>query len=81
MLARAGRSRKIEEQLAAHFNLPSRSDGTSVDKAGFLKIMDEYYTARGWDLEFGWPQEELLKALDLDEAIPELNEMRGKAFE
>jgi len=53
MLARAGRSRKMEERLASHFYLPCRSDGTSIDRAGFMEIMDEYYVARGWDLEFG----------------------------
>jgi len=78
MLARAGRSRKMEEQLAAHFRLPCRSDGTFVDRAGFMRIMDEYYAARGWDSEFGWPQEELLKSLNLDEVIPEMKEMRWK---
>jgi aldehyde:ferredoxin oxidoreductase len=76
MLARAGRSRKMEEQLASHFQLPCRADGTWMDKTAFLRLMDEYYTARGWDLELGWPTEDLLKSLDLDEAIPELNQLR-----
>jgi aldehyde:ferredoxin oxidoreductase len=76
MLARAGRSRKMEEQLASHFQLPCRADGTWMDKTDFLKLMDEYYSARGWDLELGWPTSDLLKSLDLDEAIPELNQLR-----
>ncbi|KPJ86222.1 MAG: hypothetical protein AMS17_13465 [Spirochaetes bacterium DG_61] len=41
MLARSGRSRILEEQLASHFQLPCRADGTSIDREGFLKLMDE----------------------------------------
>jgi len=76
LLARAGRRRKMEEALAPHFQLPCRVDGTRLDEAGFSRLLDEYYTARGWDLEFGWPEDELLRALGLDEVIPELEERR-----
>jgi aldehyde:ferredoxin oxidoreductase len=78
MLARAGRTRKMEEQLASHFKLPCRADGTSIDRDGFLKLMDEYYTARGWDLELGWPQDKQLQALGLGDAVPELRELRAR---
>jgi len=77
MLARAGRQRRMEEALAPHFKLPCRSDGTLVDEVGFSRIVDEYYLARGWDLELGWPTPELLQRLDLDELIPELERLRG----
>jgi len=76
MLARAGRSRSIEETLAPHFALPCRADGTRIDAAGFSRLLNEYYSARGWDLEFGWPQADTLKALGLDDVIPELDERR-----
>ena len=76
MLARAGRGRKMEEALAPHFKLPCPSDGTSIDKVGFSRLLDEYYAARGWDLEFGWPQADQLKSLGLEEMIPELEEHR-----
>lgn len=78
MLARAGRSRKMEETLASHFELPCRADGTTIDKAGFSQLMDEYYTARGWDLEFGWPQADTLRELGLGDVIPELEERRSR---
>ena len=78
MLARAGRTRQMEEGLASHFKLPCRADGTSIDEAGFSRLLDEYYTARGWDLEYGWPQAEGLKRLGLDEVIPELDEYRTR---
>ncbi len=47
MLARAGRTRSIEDALAAHFALPCRADGTFVDEAGFKRLLDEYSDARG----------------------------------
>jgi aldehyde:ferredoxin oxidoreductase len=77
MLARAGRSRKMEEGLASHFELPCRADGTSIDREGFMRLMDEYYAARGWDRENGWPTEGLLRSLGLNEAIQELHALRG----
>ncbi|HIE27666.1 TPA: hypothetical protein EYP66_10295, partial [Candidatus Poribacteria bacterium] len=77
MLARAGRSRKMEEKtLSPHFKLPCRADGTLIDEIGFSHLLDEYFSARGWDHEFGWPQDEQLKSLNLKEVIPELNQHR-----
>ncbi|MBC8253813.1 MAG: hypothetical protein H8E35_07275 [Ardenticatenia bacterium] len=76
MLARAGRGRHMEEGLAPHFKLPCRADGTLIDEAGFSRLLDEYYSARGWDLEFGWPQADQLRELGLEEVIPELDERR-----
>jgi hypothetical protein len=35
--------------------------------------LDEYYTARDWDLKFGWPQASLLKRLGLEEVTAELD--------
>ena len=76
LLARAGRCRKMEESLAPHFRLPCRADGTLVDAAGFSRLLDEYYDARGWDREHGWPKPELLRSLGLEEVIPELERRR-----
>jgi aldehyde:ferredoxin oxidoreductase len=72
MLARAGRDRALEESLAPHFHLPCRADGTFVDGAGFSRLLDEYYSARGWDLDHGWPTVELLERLGLGDVIPEI---------
>ncbi len=77
MLARAGRGRAMEESLAPHFELPCRADGTLINKEGFSGLLDEYYSARGWDLEFGWPQADQLGELGLEEVIPELERLRG----
>ena len=78
MLARAGRGRRMEETLAPHFELPCQSDGTCVDKAGFSRLLDEYYAARGWDLEFDWPTADRLKQLGLEDTIPKLMEYRRR---
>ena len=77
MLARAGRSRLMEEQLAPHFALPCRSDGTFVDRPAFSRLLDEYYTVRGWDLNLGWPGPDLLSRLGLDHLGPELEQLRA----
>ncbi len=77
MLARAGRGRAMEESLAPHFELPCRADGTLIDREGFSGLLDEYYSARGWDLEFGWPQADQLRELGLEEVIPELERLRA----
>jgi aldehyde:ferredoxin oxidoreductase len=77
MLARAGRSREMEEGLAPHFELPCRADGTLIDEDGFSQLLDEYYAARGWDLERGWPQAGQLRELGLEDVIPDLQELRG----
>jgi aldehyde:ferredoxin oxidoreductase len=77
MLARAGRGRALEESLAPHFRLPCRVDGTLIDEAGFSRLLDQYYSARGWDLEFGWPDADLLRRLRLDEVIAEIQARCG----
>ncbi len=77
MLARAGRHRGMEEAaLAGHFELPCRADGTSIDGAGFSQLLDEYFTARGWDLEHGWPTGATLQRLGLAELVPALETYR-----
>jgi len=77
LLARAGRQRSMEEALAPHFKLPCRADGTAIDEAGFARLLDEYYDARGWDRERGWPTPALLRRLGLEELAPELEALRN----
>jgi aldehyde:ferredoxin oxidoreductase len=40
LLARAGRGRPMEESLAPHFRLPCRADGTTIDAAGYNRLLD-----------------------------------------
>jgi len=77
LLARAGRSRPMEEGLAPHFKLPCRADGTSIDAAGFACLLDEYFAERGFDLALGWPQPETLSGLGLAALIPEVERLRA----
>ncbi len=65
-----------EETLAPHFKLPCSSDGTFISEEDFSHLMDEYYSARGWDLERGWPLPGTLHALGLEELIPEVDRLR-----
>lgn len=78
LLARAGRSRALEEGLASHFALPCRDDGTWVDARGYSRILDEYYAARGWDLERGWPTAETLRGLGLEDLVAEIEALRER---
>ena len=76
MLARAGRYRKHEEALASHFELPCRDDSTFVTNEDFLKMMDAYYDQRGWNKEDGWPENEQLIELGLEDVALELESIR-----
>ena len=77
LLARAGRTRRMEEDtLGPHFQLPCRADGTAIDEAGFARLLDEYFAARGWDLELGWPQDDQLRAMGLGDVAVELSRLR-----
>lgn len=77
LMAKAGRGRVMEETLAQHFKLPCRADGTLISEEGFSRLMDEYYSARGWDLKMGWPLPETLRMLGLEELIPELRKLHN----
>jgi aldehyde:ferredoxin oxidoreductase len=67
----------MEQALAPHFKLPCRADGTTIDAAGFSRLLDEYFAARGFDLELGWPQPETLQRVGLAALIPELEGLRN----
>jgi aldehyde:ferredoxin oxidoreductase len=38
-----------------------------LDRKQFKPVMDEFYTLHGWDIERGWPTEERLRELDLED--------------
>ncbi|MBW1946037.1 MAG: hypothetical protein JRJ51_24910 [Deltaproteobacteria bacterium] len=77
LLARAGRTRKLEERLASHFNLPNRDDDSKMSSKEFHKMMDVYYMHRGWDLKDGWPRKETLINLGLEDVAEELEVMKA----
>ena len=49
------------------------SKGHSISKEELKQMLDEYYTARGWDVETGSPKREILKSLDLEYVADVLN--------
>ncbi len=77
LLARAGRTRKNEELLASHFELPCRDDATYINREDFIKLMDAYYDARGLDKKTGWPLDEELYKLDIGDLALELATLRN----
>jgi aldehyde:ferredoxin oxidoreductase len=50
--------------------------GAMVDREGFERLKDEYYTLRGWDPETGFPIRQTLQGLDLEDIAGDL-EKRG----
>ena len=54
--------------------------GAMVDRDKFEKMMDEYYTLRGWDVKTGLQKRERLKTLELSDIIPEIQK-RGLLLE
>jgi aldehyde:ferredoxin oxidoreductase len=46
--------------------------GETVSRETFKKVMDDYYAARGWDVETGLPTRKKLIDLDLEDIVPAL---------
>jgi aldehyde:ferredoxin oxidoreductase len=46
--------------------------GKALSKHDFELMLDDYYAIRGWDVKTGYPTEDTLRALDLDEVVPDL---------
>ena len=49
------------------------SKGHSISKEELKQMLDEYYMARGWDVQTGSPKREILKSLDLEYVADVLN--------
>ncbi len=78
------RSRDVDEQVIPHFDQienwvnPFLGQGMGLDRERFAKLLDEYYTLRGWDPETGRPTRARLEELALSDVADELAE-RGLA--
>jgi aldehyde:ferredoxin oxidoreductase len=46
--------------------------GEVVEREKFEKMMDEYYTIRGWDVKTGLQKKDRLEALELSDIVPEI---------
>ncbi|MFC1885473.1 aldehyde ferredoxin oxidoreductase family protein [Thermodesulfobacteriota bacterium] len=72
---REGLTRK-DDSLPDRFLKESLPEGESKGHVVNLDLMlDEYYEARGWDRETGFPSKNKMKSLGLDEAANELESM------
>ena len=69
LVKKFGRNRRIDEQVAPHFQLPCSTDGTSISPEDFRRLLDEYYRGRRWDVRTGIPQTEKLRELGLEYCI------------
>ena len=73
-LIREGISRKDDTWPNRFFDesLPEGpSKGNRVSREVIEKVLDEYYTARGWDLSTGYPTSETLDRLAIDKRVQE----------
>jgi aldehyde:ferredoxin oxidoreductase len=69
-----GRERAIDESTLDGFLYPGQDDGVMLDRARFLKLLDEYYAQSGWDHLHGWPTRARLDALGLETVADGLQE-------
>ena len=46
---------------------PLLGERVALDRAQFRPVMDDYYRYQGWDVESGWPTEERLAELGMEE--------------
>lgn len=67
LVKRFGRTRKIDEMVANHFQLPCYTDGRSIGLEEFKELLSQYYEDRGWNPLTGIPSKEKLKQFGLDE--------------
>ena len=66
LVEKFGRSREVDESIAAYFELPCSADGTFITVQEFKKLLTEYYQMRGWYKETGVPLPETLRRLKLN---------------
>jgi aldehyde:ferredoxin oxidoreductase len=72
--AREGFSR-VDDRLPHRLTSEPVPDGPTKGSVVHLeRMLDEYYEARGWDKEMGWPTREKLEALGLEYAAKDLEE-------
>jgi aldehyde:ferredoxin oxidoreductase len=69
-----GRSKKTDKTGQWYYEYPEKSDGSTLDMAGFLAILEQYYRQRGWDRETGYPSPEKLQELDLEDVAEALSD-------
>jgi aldehyde:ferredoxin oxidoreductase len=68
------RDREMDETVLPYFERtepyqnPLLDKRYSLDREQFKPVLDEFYTLHGWDIERGWPTQERLRELGLEDA-------------
>ncbi len=68
-----GRDREMDETVLPHleqtepYQNPFLDRRYGLDREQFRPVVDEFYTLHGWDVERGWPTEERLRELGMEE--------------
>jgi len=75
-----GRSRADDEGIIPYFETAETFIGPSgrlesLDRAQFLRLLNEYYALRGWDPRTGRPMREKLEALGLGDVAAQLGNL------
>ena len=52
-----------------------------LDRDQFKPVLDEFYTLHGWDAKNGWPSQESLSELDLEDVYEPMIDGAKKAKE
>jgi aldehyde:ferredoxin oxidoreductase len=75
VMARQGRTREYDVGCGVIEYMKERPDtnGIRLDEEKFLKLLDEFYTLRGWDVKTGVPTIEKLQQLNLKYVVDDLN--------
>ena len=81
------RDRKMDEMVLPSFEYlenwqnPLLEERYALDRERFKPVMDEYYALRGWDVESGWPTQEHLAEVGLEDVYEPMIEGAAKARE
>jgi aldehyde:ferredoxin oxidoreductase len=68
-----GRDRQTDEKVLPYFERtepyrnPFLNRRHALDREQFKSVLDEFYTLHGWDVERGWPTQERLRQLGLED--------------
>ena len=82
-----GRDRTTDEMLLPYFEgidaqqSPFLDKRYGLDRVQFKPVLDEFYTLHGWDAEKGWPTQESLIKLDLEDVYEPMVDGATKAEE
>jgi len=72
-MMREGRTRNEDTFHESYFS--ERNSEKAIPKSDFEKAKTRYYNLRGWDIKTGWPTNQKLQELDLNDVAQKLSEL------